>query len=54
MAQDLLSIIKASRATRQSPAQRMIDFQMGSLRGDEMQNFEQITSKYPEIGRAHV
>lgn len=49
MAQDLLSIIKASRATRQSPAQRMIDFQMGSLRGDEMQNFEQITNKYPGL-----
>ena len=49
MAQDLLSIIRASRSTRQSPAQRLIDTQMASLRGDEMANFEQITSKYPGI-----
>ena len=44
---DLQSIINASRASRLSPAQRMIDFQMSSLRGEEFTNFQDITNKYP-------
>jgi hypothetical protein len=45
------SVIKNSIATRQSPAQRLIDAQMGNITPETFGNFSAISNKYPGISK---
>lgn len=48
---DIKSVIANSMKTRQSPADRLIDAQMGSLTPDAFTNFNAISNKYPGMSK---
>jgi hypothetical protein len=48
---DIKSVIANSIATRQSPAQRLIDAQMGNITPETFGNFSAISNKYPGMSK---
>ena len=48
---DIKDVIAKSIATRQSPAQRLIDAQMGSITPEAFGNFNAISNKYPGMSK---
>jgi hypothetical protein len=48
---DIKSVIAQSIKTRQSPGERLIDAQMGSLTPESFQNFNEISNKYPGMSK---
>ena len=51
MAAGIESVIAKSIATRQSPAQRLIDAQMGNITPETFGNFTAISNKYPGMSK---